>query len=101
MQLMTEEVQARLPPIGSQDEVADPVVQVKFFNPVGSWTWYAYEYDPASGRFFGFVVGIEEELGSFYLAELQDYKGAFGLGIERDLGFRPTPLSKVMSGEVR
>jgi hypothetical protein len=24
-----------------------------------------------------------------------------GLGIERDLSFRPTPLSKIKSGEVR
>jgi len=101
MKLMTNEIARRIPPLGAQEKVADPIVHVKFFDQTGSWTWYATEYDPATGRMFGWVRGLEDELGYFDLNELSQVKGRFGLGIERDLHFGPTPLSKIMSGEVR
>lgn len=101
MKLLTKELLAELPPLYSQEHNPDPTVIVKFFDPTGSWSWYAYEFDPKEGLFFGFVHGFEDELGYFSLAELQSVKGPFGLGIERDLHWKPTPLSKVKSGEVR
>jgi hypothetical protein len=68
-----------------------PVV-VKFFNPTGSWSWFATEGErvgPGENdwRLFGLVEGFETELGSFSLAELASVKGPLGLGIERDLHF--------------
>ncbi len=90
---LTKEDLARLPALGSQDGNPDPVAQVKFFDPSGSWTWYATEYDPAEGRFFGLVQGAEEELGYFTLAELQSVRGRMGLGVERDRHWTPRPLS--------
>ncbi|MFH1327866.1 MAG: DUF2958 domain-containing protein, partial [Candidatus Bathyarchaeota archaeon] len=42
-----------------------PVI-VKFFNPCGSWTWYAVEWDQKD-IFFGFVRGMENELGALIL----------------------------------
>lgn len=96
MKLLTKEVIASLPPLYSQEKVKDPVVPVKFFSPLGSWTWYAYEGQPEGDDFifFGYVVGHENELGYFSLKELESV-GPFGLGIERDLHWRPKKLSEV------
>jgi Protein of unknown function (DUF2958) len=45
--------------------------------------------------FFGAVSGIEFELGYFSLSELEQTTGPLGLHIERDLYFKPTPLSEI------
>ena len=97
MKLLTKEILKRLPALYSQENNPDPIVQVKFFDPCGSWTWYATEFD-GKDIFFGLVDGFEKELGNFSLSELQSYKGRFGLGIERDLYFTPKPLSEIMKG---
>jgi len=97
MKLLTKEILKRLPALYSQENNPDPIVQVKFFDPCGSWTWYATEFD-GKDIFFGMVDGFEKELGNFSLSELQAYKGRFGLGIERDLYFTPKPLSEIMKG---
>ncbi len=85
MQLMTKELEKRFAEVGSQEEVEDKLVIAKFFDPTGSWTWYATEYDPETRLFFGLVDGFEVEWGYFSLDELQNQKLKFGLGIERDL----------------
>ncbi len=41
------------------------------------------------------MKGFEVEIGSFSLSELQTTKVRFGLGIERDLHFRPMPAKEV------
>ena len=90
MQLMTEEIKKKASkfPLGSQDgNGLDAEIIVKFFDPTGSWTWYATEYDPENKIFMGYVAGFENEFGSFSLTELESVKGRFGLGIERDMYF--------------
>jgi hypothetical protein len=99
MKLMTKEIEAQLPKLYSQEEVKDPVVHVKFFTPTSSWTWYATEYDSKTRIFYGWVVGLEKEFGEFSLDELESVKGPLGLGVERDIHFRPRPLSEVMKKE--
>jgi hypothetical protein len=98
MKLLTKKIQKQLPPLRSQEEVEDPVVQVKFFCPWNQWTWYGIEYSEEEDRFFGYVEGLDKELGSFSLAELAEIVGPGGLGIERDKFFRPCPLSEVKAG---
>ncbi len=94
MKLLTEEIKKILPPLGATAEQADPIAYVKFFNPTGIGTWWASEFDPESGIFFGKADLGFPELGTFSLQELESYKGPFGLGIERDIFFNPKPLSK-------
>jgi len=94
MNLLTPEIRSQLPPIYSQEKVSDPIAYVKFFNPQSKWTWYATEFD-GEDTLFGLVQGFDEELGYFSLSELQEYRGKLGIGIERDLHFVPTPLSKL------
>lgn len=47
-------------------------------------------------RFFGYVIGLEEEWGYFVLSELDSARGPLGLPIERDRYFKPGPFSAVM-----
>lgn len=101
MKLLTKTIAAKLPPLGATERVKDPIVHVKFFDPCGSWTWYCTEGNPETGEMFGLVRGFETELGYFDLSELASVKNCLGLGIERDLHWRPVPLSRVQSGEVR
>jgi hypothetical protein len=94
MKLLTKEILAAFPEFGSTDGQGDSAkVVVKFFDPTGSWTWYATEFD-GEDTFFGLVCGFETELGYFSLAELQSVKGALGLGIERDLHLGPLTIGE-------
>ncbi len=89
------EILARLPRLRATEGQADPIAQVKYFTPDSSWTWYALEFDPEEELFFGLVQGFAEEFGSFTLEELRVARGPLGLRIERDLSFRPTPVSRL------
>lgn len=97
MELLTSEIEASIPKLYSQEQIDDPTVHVKFFDPSGSWTWFATEgerQEDGDFLFFGRVDGFEKEFGYFSLRELESVKGRFGLGIERDLWFKPVPLSE-------
>lgn len=99
MQLLTKELLKRFEKVGSQENISDPIVIAKFFNPAGAGTWYATEYDPESKEFFGYVSIFgdwNDEWGSFALSELESYRDKFGLGIERGLYFDEKPISEVV-----
>ena len=74
----------------NQDRDHRPVV--KFFNPCGVATWLFTELDPEDGdTLFGLSdLGFgNPELGYSSLAEIASVRLRFGLGIERDLYFKP------------
>lgn len=87
-------VREQLPPLYSTERERDPLMIVKFFTPDSGWTWYASEFD-GEDIFFGYVVGLDDELGYFSLSELQEVTGPFGLHVEHDMYFEPTRLSEV------
>ena len=96
MKLMTKELLNKIPPLYSQeDKGIDAVVVVKYFTPDSNWTWYATEFD-GDDLFYGLVDGLEKELGYFRLSQLKGAKGQLGVGIERDLYFKPTTLRELM-----
>ncbi len=100
MKLMTKELEREFKKVGRQDNTRDPIVVAKYFNPYGPGTWYATEYNPETRVFFGYVsiVGdpLCDEWGSFSLDELESLRvPPFGFGIERDLYFKPKPISQV------
>jgi hypothetical protein len=98
MKLLTKELLAKFNQVGSQEEIKDPIVIAKFFNPTGGGTWYATEYNPETKEFFGYVSIFgdwNDEWGSFSLVELENYRGQFGLGIERDIYFVSKPFSQI------
>lgn len=99
MKLITKKLEKRFTEVGSQQNVKDPIVIAKFFNPAGAGTWLATEYNPIDKIFFGYVSIFGDhcdEWGSFSLAELEDYKGKFGVGIERDRFFKEQPIKKLI-----
>lgn len=96
MKLLTKAILKKLPKLGKQSKLGmDAIAYVKFFTPDSSWTWYATEFDPETGTFFGLVIGLEKELGYFTLEELESATGHLGLHIERDLYFDPIKLSEI------
>lgn len=100
MKLMTKKLEKRFAEVGRQEDVEDPIVVAKFFNPTGAGTWYATEYDPKQKLFFGYVSIFGDhcdEWGYFSLEQLEEYKGRFGLGIERDLYWTERPASEVIA----
>ena len=97
MELLTKELRNNFPPLYANEDKNPEEVKIiaKYFDPTGSWTWYATEFDQKD-TFFGFVRGHENELGYFSLRELESVKLPFGLTIERDLYFGKHTLAEVM-----
>lgn len=97
MKLITKEIERALKkfPLDSQDG-KEGICVCKFFNPCGRETWYVTEgdFDGEDWTFFGYVTGLyEDEWGYFTLSELRSVKGPFGLGIERDMYYKPCSKS--------
>lgn len=95
MKLITKDIENKLEkhPLYSTDGQKEKEVIVKFFNPYGGGRWYVCEGEKQENGdwlFFGLVELIEKEWGYFTLSELQSIKTPFGLGIERDKGFKGT-----------
>lgn len=104
MKLMTKALERRFAKIGRQEDVKDPAVVAKFFNPAGAGTWLATEWDPKERLFFGYVsiFGDDcDEWGYFSLAELESVKLPTGLNIERDLHIGEKPVSHFFPKAVR
>lgn len=74
---------------GTPDEIDFPPV-VKLFNPCGAGTWLLTELDPDDETIAWGLCDLGmgfPEFGTVSLAELAEYRGRLGLGIERDLYF--------------
>lgn len=77
----------------------DPLVITKLFFPIGSATWHIVagdRTDDGDMQLFGFVDlgGGNPEWGYISLRELAAVR-VHGLGVERDLSFRPVLASKL------
>ena len=105
MKLLTKALKKQIPALYSQENVKDPMVICKFFDPTGGWTWYVTEGQEETHDygvdflFFGLVIGSESEQGYFTLNQLETAKkgltGMRALPIERDLYFTPCRLSEI------
>ncbi len=90
MKLLTKEIEEKfnLHPYGSQDGLGgNAEVLVKYFNPCGAGTWLITEAEKEDDDWimFGYCHITDWEWGTVSLNELQEFKGPFGIGIERDL----------------
>ena len=75
-----------------QDGTKEFKAVLKLFNPTGIGTWYLSELDPETNNAFGLCCLTDKEFGYVNLDELLNFKGQFGLGIERDKFFKPKSL---------
>jgi hypothetical protein len=100
MKIVTEEFELLFKdyPLYSQEQIKDPLVVAKLFDPAGSATWYLTEYDPEEKRAFGFVTGLQiDEFGYVSLEELESIERPYGITIERDLYFMQKPLTECLN----
>ena len=96
--LDTQQLSA-LPDLYTQESATDPLCLIKLFTPDSNWTWYIIECSHNDhSTCFGYVMGLEDELGYFSLLEIESIRGKLGLRVEVDSSFTPTPLSTVKGG---
>ena len=96
MKLMTKEIEKKARAQYPQGDDFSQMVVGKFFDPCSQWTWYLMNQDPENPDYlWGIVNGFEVEVGSFSLSELAAFKNKFGLGIERDMYFKPCSAKEV------
>jgi hypothetical protein len=99
MKLVTKEI---LKKANSQYKLGSDMNQnivAKFFDPYGSWTWYLMNTDPKNNDYcWGIVDGVEVEVGSFSISELQSIESPFGGSrIERDKFWKPRKANDVFN----
>jgi hypothetical protein len=94
MELIPKEIKETIPKLYETENQKDPTVYVKLF--IDGWTWYLTELSIDGDIAFGYVVSpFESELGYISLSEIKEVKGSLGIGVERDLSFKPQLLSKI------
>ena len=88
-----------IPNLYDTEDVKDPICHIKLFTPDSNWSWFILECSKEDkDTCFGYVVGLENELGYFSLSDLENVRGVLSLPIERDSSFTPIPLSEVKRG---
>ena len=98
MRLLPRAICKLLPSL-DDDLPDDPLVITKLFFPVGTATWFVVAGDRAEDGdmlLYGYVDlgGGSPEWGYISLRELASIR-VHGLGVERDLSFRPVPASQL------
>ena len=95
--LMPDSTKKQLPKLYATKKqlIGDRTAYARYFFPMGAYTAYMLEYDPKERIGFGAVtMGYGWELGYMSLKEMEEVK-VKGLGIERDLYFKPTKLHEI------
>ena len=88
MILFTKEIKDKLiENCNQQDGTKSFKVVCKLFNPSGPGTWYLTELNAEDNVAFGLANIHKKELGYINISELENFRGIFGLKIERDRYF--------------
>lgn len=96
MTLIPQSLLHTIPDLYETEESLDPICYIKLFTPDSNWTWYITEISQQDHNIcFGYVIGLESELGYFSLDEIESLRGSLGLYVERDISFKPTLLSEI------
>ena len=98
--LIPQTLLSNIPDLYETEDSLNPICHVKLFTPDSNWTWYTIEFSKAdTNTCYGYVQGLESELGYFTLEELESVRTPLGLAIERDLSFKPTPFATIKKNE--
>lgn len=81
-------------------DLSKQLAVVKIFNPTGTGTWFIINSDPDDPDYLWAIVdlGYGAEVGSVSRSQLENYRGRFGLGFERDTSFTPINAEEVLQG---
>jgi len=93
--LISNEMLKSIPNLYETEDQNDPLCHIKLFTPDANFTWYIIEVSIDENLCYGYVKGLENELGYFSLDEIADIRGNLGLKVEIDSSFTPTPLSAI------
>ena len=94
--LIPKDLLEQIPHLYDTERNLNPICHIKLFTPDSVFTWFVIEICKENfDTCYGLVKGFESELGYFSLKELEQIKGALGLGVERDMSFKPTALEIV------
>ena len=93
--LISKEMLNSIPKLYETEDIKDPLCHIKLFTPDANFTWYIIEISIDENLCYGYVKGLENELGYFSLDEISDIRGSLGLLVEIDSSFKPTLLSTI------
>jgi len=97
MKIITKEIEQAFQKQGycGDKSMKDIKIVLKLFNPTGAGTWYLYEKEDDDIYWCFANLGDPEmaECGTVSMSELMSFRGRFGLGIERDMHFKPLSVS--------
>jgi len=98
--LIPQTLLSDIPALYETEGVSNPLCYVKLFTPDSNWTWFIMEISKDDNQTcFGYVVGLDSELGFFSLAELESVHGPLGLAVERDMFFTPAPFEQIKGNQ--
>jgi len=94
--LITKDDLDLIPDLYQTERNLNPICHIKLFTPDSQWTWYIIEISKENyDMCYGYVNGLDSELGYFSLKEIETIRGTLGLEVERDSSFRQIPLSLI------
>lgn len=94
MELIPQKIKDQIPKLYETENQIEPIAYVKLF--IDGWTWYITELSIDDDTAFGYIASpFGSELGYFSLEEIKEIRGSLGIGVERDLSFKPTKLSSI------
>lgn len=90
MKILTKSIETKLRKNSANfDNEGNHKPVLKLFNPTGGQTWLFTELDDSDVLYGLHDLGFGEvELGYIALAEITEFRGRMGLGIERDMHFK-------------
>lgn len=93
--LMPKGLSAKIPKLNSQENIDDPMVVAHFFSPYARRAdWFVIEWD-GEDVMFGLADLGYPEMGYWTLSELESARRGNLPLVERDLHWKPVPLSEV------
>src|SRR5215212_12209699 len=101
MDLIPEELRAKIPQLGKASAQEDPMVWARLIAAGIGWTWYVIEMQPVppDAIFYGYAVGWDETLEYFNLSELEQIAAVEGVTLVCDPTFAPIRLSVIRARE--
>lgn len=93
MELIPNKLLKSIPRLYETERSLNPICHIKLFTPDSQWSWFIIEIDDEQNICYGYIKGLDCELGYFSLDEIKQVKGPLGLCVERDVSFTPTALS--------
>lgn len=76
----------------NKSEDGNPVLWVRFVEPLSEWEWYITEIDPATYLCYGYIKTNENEWGFFSITDL------ISMGCAVDIGFKSVKFNDFCKG---